>query len=100
MPERSFLIPRLDDLAVVELFRTLEKAHKPQNFYFGIVGIGNVDPRNEAQYASIRDSVEAPNSYLITDAYFGFGQFNINYHRGGEPNKPPSATFDEIKIRF
>jgi hypothetical protein len=100
MPDSSFLVPRLDDPTVVKLFRVLEETHKPQGFHFTIIGIGRIDPRNEAQFAPIRSALEATNSYLVADAYFGFGQFNINYYRGGDPSKQPSPTYDEIKIRF
>ncbi len=70
--ERSFVVPRLDDPTVINLFRELERCKTPESFSVEVVGIGGFDFRNKEKAQDVLEDIGRPNSYLISEINFGF----------------------------
>src|SRR5262249_52173576 len=98
MANTTSVIPRLDDKTVLEIFRELQEACKPNGMSLQATGIDSVDllsPDESAKSVLLRLAV--PNSHLITFVSLNYPNFNVNYVRNQDPNRL-SPFYDEIRI--
>jgi len=92
-------VPRLDDKALLALFRELQAMQPPSSMSLQAAGLDSVDLINPGDKKRTVDELERePGRYLIIRINLGYQHFNIYYIRNQEPGRL-SPFYDEIEIQ-
>jgi hypothetical protein len=90
------MIPRLDDKALLDLFRSIQNKQKPNLFNVMVSGLPNINFLDVNEAKSIA-RVDSSSSFVISKVSFNYPGFHIEYTRGGSTS-PFSPLYDEIKF--
>jgi hypothetical protein len=96
MADQVYVIPRLDDKSVLDLFRAVITKHRPDGCKIEPAGLRTLNflsPSKDEQ--QILDRLDSTASFIISRIYANYKGLQVAYMRGGEK---PSSIFDEIKV--
>jgi hypothetical protein len=97
MPDLTWTVARLDDAAVVKLFRDLRAKFSPYDASASLVAINSTINLNADQPTGLFAQVNRPNSFVLHSAQASFRHLTLRWWRGGDNKNNP--WFDEIKFQ-
>jgi hypothetical protein len=99
MANKTYLIPRLDDARVLEIFRDLIEKYPPNPCNVDPAGlhiINLVSPNDEQK--QLLTLLQSSSSFSIANVGAHYRGMRINYTRGAENIGGPSPLFDSITV--
>lgn len=99
MANTTSVVPRLDDKAVLSIFRGLDAKFQSGGSFVNITGLDQIDLRApEGPSKELIDQLDKAGSYLIHSATANFQNLNINYYRAGADQSRPRPYNDEFRV--